>query len=391
MLKCSRATAVMLLVVTLGTVVALPVASTTAAARIVSPPEQDPGTVITVVTTGLEIAGKFKSLFGKNPDSGTRQRLDDIRAQNTTIIRQLGQVLDVLAGLGVTIRAGVRDELHRHLRETLTSHTQVFYEIWAGETTPQAYRQATYRYRDEILPVIRPLGRQLASPESYGYAHFGMVGETMSIEMWISRRIDEAATIRREHARTYLTYFDRVVSPTEPGSVGAQLAAAQGQVARMDAVLAQADSFVRITPSSIVQRNAVRRRYSRGTCDYEQRANLQRTITGNSNTRFSHSDSWVNVADVRVGCYRDPGPPGGPHGRLRLLGASPFGLMRDSTFIPQPDPVLRDLSPASRVEYWNAAIEIRKRARDEVRALEITRNTAELFRQMAQEEVENPW
>lgn len=335
----------------------------------------DPATVLAVVGAGLEVAKKLKELFGKNSTGGNTRLLAEIHSQNAQIITMLGQVLVILDNLGVTIRAGVRDELLNHIKVTLSVNFQRFYETWQAElASPAARRQAPARYK-EIQDISANLGRHFASHEAYGYAHFQTVGHAMLVEMWISHRLKEAKEFRRQAAKTYATYFEAVLNPDEIGSISAQLVAAQAQVARMDKILADADEFISKKPTWILPR----RKISGDRMNWVT-AEIERTITGNRTSGYLPKDRYIN----RRSEHERPagGGPGGGGG---------IGKKKDDLASLEPDPVdTGDKSALGRIKYWNSVRTVYLKAVGEVQALEKSKETANIYKNIAQEIISNP-
>lgn len=331
---------------------------------------QDPATALAVAGAGLDVAIKLKQLFGKNSKGGDTKLLADIQRQNAQIIRMLGEVLIILGNLGVTIRAGVRDELLNHIKETLKVAFGQFYDTWEAELKNPGDSivrvQATDKYK-RFHNTIADIGRQVASTESYGYAHFQTVGHAMLVEMWISHRVEEARAFRLEAAETYATYFETVLNPKEVGSVAAQLVAAQTQVARMDTILVNADNNAAGYPKSEVVGQKTKQK-GRTISYYD----IVRTMAGDRISGYSYNDTSVLTKTERD------------------RPEHPF-LSNQEALSQRTDPSdTGSKSIAGRVKYLNSVRAVYLAAKSEAEALEKSKDTASLYLDIAREISSNP-
>lgn len=327
----------------------------------------DPGTALAVAGAVLDVAVKLKSLFGRSDDGReTRRQLAVIQAQNAEIINRLGQVLDILNNLGVIVQRSVREELLTHIRTTLGSNFQLYYETRAAEMEDPRSRSTAYqRYERDILPAIRPLARQIANREVYGFAHFNAVGHSMFIETWIARRLREPVAFRKQSGQFYKAYFGQVLDPTIAGSVGQRLAASIAQRDRLSTILDQADAVV-ASGRTWTATEVTRRTRCRGG-ERTTLIDVTRVVRGDRTAGYS-------VVEVSRGNQRneDTCDYDGPRCRQCLA-------LTDLS-----DPVdTGDQSAAGRADYWNAVRQVHSQVAGDVEVLSKTAETAKVYLEQA--------
>lgn len=196
---------------------------------------------VTVVAKGLTIASKLKSIFGKSSDGDIKATLEEISAQNSQILANLGEIMSILNNLGATIRQNVRMETIFGLQSRLSGEAAQLYQTrLAALNDRRARPQAIERYRNDILPDVRDITSQLMD-EGFGYSAYDTVGHGMLMEFWMSRTLNERASIRQTAAAGYAAYFDRAMNPKLDGTPGKLLADAEAQRERLKPVLDAAD------------------------------------------------------------------------------------------------------------------------------------------------------
>jgi hypothetical protein len=331
---------------------------------------QDPATTIAVIKGGLDVAIKLKELFGKKSGGANAKLLANIQKQNAQIIKMLGEVLVILGNLGVTIRAGVRDELLNDIKVTLKVAFERFYDTWEVElNNPDDARirdRATEQYKT-FYNTIADLGRKIATTESYGYAHFHTVGHAMLVEMWISQRLGEARDFRQQAARSYAKYFETVLNPTEAGSVAGQLIAAQEQVARMDKILVDADKTLEGYPADTVAKRKVVGQ--KGLTTYY--ADIVRYLAGDREKGYSYRD-------VRIKEWSEREP------------SSRHFISTQDAIKLRTDPTIANNTVPGRVNYLNSVRTVYLAAKSEADALEKSKDTANIYLDAAREIISNP-
>jgi hypothetical protein len=296
---------------------------------------------ITVATASFSIASSLKSLFGRsgNDNREIKRKLDALMAQNNQILQTLGQIVGILNNLGVTVRQNVRYELIFDKQTLLLSEVKQLVEVWSAEILdPAARRLAAERYKNDILPDVRDIRGQLMD-EGYGFAPADTIGSALLMELWMSRRLQEPMSYRREIGTTYVAYFDRTLNPVLEGSPAQALATATAQRDRMDAILDAAEARVGAGGWTAETYRGTRSYTSGRTTYYTDYRTLQ-TALGNRTAGFS-----VNVRDEVLREYRYTEPS---EGCRRCLNFAMFAAGDPG------DPVDRsDATPAGRVHYWN--------------------------------------
>jgi len=292
---------------------------------------------LAIASAAFSIASSLKTLFGDGGDSREiKRRLDQIAAQNNQILQTLGQIVGILNNLGVTVRQSVRYEMIFDKQAALMSESRQLNEIWSAELLDvNARRLASQRYQNDILPDVRDLTRQLME-EGYGFTPADTVGHGMLMEFWMSRRLGERRSYRREIGTTYVAYFDRALNPAIDGSPAKALASAVAQRDRLTAVLDTADARIGANGWTAETFRGTRSRQSGRTTYYTDyrilqiaQGNRQQGYTVTSREEVLRQYSYTEPSE---GCRRC---------RQFLMFASP-----DPT-----DP--GDNTPAGRVGYWN--------------------------------------
>ncbi|BDU16924.1 hypothetical protein [Lysobacter auxotrophicus] len=285
----------------------------------------DPVTAIAVTNGALDIAIKLKSLFGSRRDNAeTKKMLGILIKQNAKIISQLNQVLAILNNLGVIVQQAVRTELATFLKDGISADLLSFYETYAVDVEhPELDKEVRSRY-EAILPTFVRGGRQFTLSDTYGFGHFHTVGLAMVMEDWIRERLGQHITFRTQAMNTYIAYLERVIDPSEPGSVGAQLAVADAQIARLSALLDAADAKVR---AGFTLKGRVRWKTDGG---WDIELTTFHTAKGDRVTGYSVHSEEKETARER----------NNPHLAERVAGADPIDN--------------GDKSVQGRVAYWNA-------------------------------------
>jgi PAS domain-containing protein len=322
---------------------------------------------LAVAASVFSIASSLKSLFGgRGSDSGVKQRLDQIIAQNQQILRTLGEIVVVLNNLGVIVRENVRFELIFDKQTALIGQIRQLFEAWSAELVDRrARRQVERRYQVDILPEFRDITRQLMNA-GYGFTAADTVGMGMLAEFWLSRRLAERRSIRRETAETYLAFFDRALDATETGTPARQLADAIAQRDRMKVILDAADARIGTTGWTVQTGRGTRSRTNGRRTTYTDYVVLQ-TATGSQTTQYAYSQHERVVREREEFIDNGGGPShgGGPHNKLVESGdpRDPGGS-----------------TPAARVPYWNAVRTTYLAALDNVDVLTRINETMRFYR-----------
>lgn len=308
---------------------------------------------VTAVSAGLSIASSLKSLFGKNADNrdlkAIKRKLNEISAQNTQILQTLGEIVAVLNNLGVTIRQNVRLETIFEKQARLMGEARQLTDVRIAELEDRrAQRQAAQRYRNDILPDVRDVTRQLMD-EGYGYSAYDTVGQGMMMEFWMSRRLGERSALRRNDAGAFLAYFTRAMSPEVEGAPGKLLADATAQRDRLKQVLDAADARIGASGWEVMTRNHQRSRSSGRRTDYEQ-VNDYEKVSGNQRDGYRLSRREEVVRRWSVTEPSDIGP------RCPMCNVLEANAERaaPANKALAPDPMSGADTPAARSGYWNA-------------------------------------
>jgi hypothetical protein len=246
----------------------------------------------------------------------------------------------MLNNMGVTIRQNVRLELILDKQTALMGKGRQVFEVWLAENEDSgATGAALARYRNDLLPGVRDLRGQLMQEESYGFTAADTVGAAMLMEFWMSKRLGENRSYRRQLGTTYATYFTHALDPATPGSPGKALADATAQRDRMKAILDAADAKIGPTAWRAEVGRVTRTRRNGRTTTYTV-SRIVQTATGNQTTGYavrSHEEVISETRDHDGECIRCGDIRGGWD---RALAADP--------------PDNGDQTPAGRVAYWNA-------------------------------------
>lgn len=300
---------------------------------------------LAVAAAVFSIASSLKSLFGsRESPSGIKRRLDEIIAQNRQILQTLGEIVTILNNMGVVVRENVRFEMIFDKQSALIGESRQLFEAWSAELVDsRARRQAAQRYQNDILPDIRDTTRQLMEP-GYGFTAADTVGAGMMMEFWMSQRLGERRSYRREIGATFAGYFNRSLDATADGTPAKALAEAVAQRDRLKPILDAADE--RIGPSgwTAETHRAVRHRTISSRSTEYTRFRILETATGNQSTGYSVASReeilrrWVETEPREGDCH-------GPRCLKANFGADPARGDPPDTSGP---------SPTGRVTYWSA-------------------------------------
>lgn len=344
--------------------------------RFVSVDSVDPVTAVKVTAALFTIATGIKDLFFDKSSRDIKRRLNQLRAQNSEIIRLLGEVLSVLNGLGVVVQRAVREEFQsKTLRDLNTAFVGVIQNRLA-ETEDATYAseaEAEYRL---LLWSIRSLSGDLARYQDFGFGLFDWVGHGMMLELWLYERLGTHFARVRQAANGFVEYFDAVLDPTLENSLGAQLAKARARRDRFDELLMEADALAAQLAGVIVKRRV--QTGKKGRITYY--ADVQQTLTGSRAAGYSYRQEYVNPTSVEAPS------PGGNVSSDR--GGSQGGINKNKLV---PDPVDNgDRTPAGRASYFNAVRAAYAGLMQEMPALENAARSAQLYLDAARERTQQP-
>lgn len=324
---------------------------------------------LAVAAAVFSIASSLKTLFGsRDSNRAIKQRLDQIIAQNQHIIQMLGEIVVILNNLGVIVRESVRLELIFDKQTALIGESRQLFDVWSAELVDGlARRQAEQRYRNDILPDVRDLANQLMD-SGYGFTPADTIGMAMMMEFWMSRRLGERRSFRRQTGETYVRYFDRALDPLGEGTPAKALAYATAQRDRMKAILDAADT--RIGPNGWeVETFRGRRERVNGRTTYYTEYRILQTATGNQQTGYRAAAreqvlrQWTERDGECIRCFVGAAPPPGVTDPPDNTGPTPTG----------------------RVAYWNSVRETHSAAVAEVELFTRVNDTLRFYREQAEE------
>lgn len=377
---------------------------------------------VSLIVKGASLASSIVNIFGDSKGKERQEILEGIeflKAQNKEILANLDKIMRSLDALPGVVRDIVRQELRAQSRREkineISGMLKIFYELRRTEIlSPESIRQDSWRRHEVKFSDMKALSRELMLPD-FGFTCFELVGRTMVVEFWLSKRIGEPAELRREAADAYFSYFERALSDAVSDSVQNSLLKVIKAQQKVMQQLNSADAQLATTNTWFMERGVTR---SEKGCTRTV-ADLQGRIDGSQNTKYAFKSEYVNYREMWI-CARppdkDPGPRGGhstwsedveQNSPFSLIWTAPMMLQQDvehdaisAVVAEQGNSVHPDLnvsnldwietdlspsaiSPRKRAEILNRLLEAKIRLKEWEQFLTAARSELQLFRDVA--------